>query len=902
MPDSTRTGAAFGFVLSIPASLLFVLSIGSTSAATRPPPEAALDNAQLADEANDARTDGGGIAAAAPAEDGAADVGSVLPGDPDTLAIDLAPPTLDRIRRHLEAGDTDRALHAAEGYAASHPTGRDADAARMVVGLIDREREHHNVAAEAFAPIRTGGGPLAPLAAYYEAEQDHLRGRDADAIKVCDEYRRRWPNAVHAVDCLRILAHAHARTGNASLARKAAGDYDKERSTARISEQIELALGRELADVRPADAAAILRPLAVLHSAPLTGRVAEEELARLKKGGLGAAVIPDDPDSRMTRALSLRDSGRLDAAWTEYEALRALAPRNTKIAAFVEDEMERFGWQTHAWTFLADEYDRRFKATRDAEWAWKRYKVLARGGRYPEAASFAAEMQAKYSTGHWKRSEEEIGRTMLLAKQYPAARAQFDAVAARGGWTGRRAQFEAAFAAHMAGEDADAVARFSALIDADASSVVESRYWRSRSYRRLDKPAEAAADEAWIIGTEPWSWYASLLRAGADGQPTIAPYARDGSWAGSKPLADPGPAILELPTVPVVVRGAGADAGDIPRPTPVAAAAVDAAPGFASWRWGALPPYQPAVRATLPPRADPEIDPPSSYRAGALFDPASGRRNLAKFADDYAQKWPELQAISDLASVGLYDLSGVMLGDWYELWQLQARKRDATARRLNGTAPEAWRELFLAARDHHDTARFLYGIWETLPAEDAPEAYRLGYPLAHDRYVWTHARDHDLDPFLVLGLMRQESTYNASARSRVGARGAMQIMPRTGHLLADLAHDVRFDAGDLEDPTLAVGYGIRYIGLLMERFGGVYPLAVASYNGGPFNVSAWLQGTGMDMPLDAFVEHIPYRETRDYVKKVSEGYAAYIALYGPNGAALTLPPRPVVDRKEVVDF
>ena len=51
----------------------------------------------------------------------------------------------------------------------------------------------------------------------------------------------------------------------------------------------------------------------------------------------------------------------------------------------------------------------------------------------------------------------------------------------------------------------------------------------------------------------------------------------------------------------------------------------------------------------------------------------------------------------------------------------------------------------------------------------------------------------------------------------------MQIMPRTGHLLADLSDDTSFDAGDLEDPTLAVGYGIRYLGLLMERFGDVLP-------------------------------------------------------------------------------
>ena len=153
-----------------------------------------------------------------------------------------------------------------------------------------------------------------------------------------------------------------------------------------------------------------------------------------------------------------------------------------------------------------------------------------------------------------------------------------------------------------------------------------------------------------------------------------------------------------------------------------------------------------------------------------------------------------------------------------------------------------------------------------------------------------------------MGLMRQESTYNSTAVSRVGASGAMQIMPTTGHLLADLAQDTDFTAGDLEDPQLAIGYGIGYLGLLMERFDGAFPLAVASYNGGPHNVSSWLAGTGHDMPMDAFVEHIPFRETRDYVKKVSQGYRSYVTLYGPDGAAVVLPTTPRGDHSEVVDF
>jgi soluble lytic murein transglycosylase len=88
----------------------------------------------------------------------------------------------------------------------------------------------------------------------------------------------------------------------------------------------------------------------------------------------------------------------------------------------------------------------------------------------------------------------------------------------------------------------------------------------------------------------------------------------------------------------------------------------------------------------------------------------------------------------------------------------------------------------------------------------------------------------------------------------------------------------------------------------MSRFDNVFPLAVASYNAGPFNVSSWLGGTGADMPIDEWVEHIPLKETREYVQKVTAGYAAYIQLYGPSGAGIALPPSPKGDHPEIVDF
>ncbi|MFN7146539.1 MAG: transglycosylase SLT domain-containing protein, partial [Myxococcota bacterium] len=97
-------------------------------------------------------------------------------------------------------------------------------------------------------------------------------------------------------------------------------------------------------------------------------------------------------------------------------------------------------------------------------------------------------------------------------------------------------------------------------------------------------------------------------------------------------------------------------------------------------------------------------------------------------------------------------------------------------------------------------------------------------------------------------------------------------------------------------------YGVWYLSRLLDRFGGAFPLAVASYNGGPHNVGSWLRPWGPDIRLDDYVEQIPYPETRDYVKKVTGYYATYTALYGPTGARVTVPPNVVKDDTSVINF
>ncbi|MFT5681620.1 MAG: soluble lytic murein transglycosylase-like protein, partial [Myxococcota bacterium] len=225
----------------------------------------------------------------------------------------------------------------------------------------------------------------------------------------------------------------------------------------------------------------------------------------------------------------------------------------------------------------------------------------------------------------------------------------------------------------------------------------------------------------------------------------------------------------------------------------------------------------------------------------------------------------------------------------------------------DGTGPSfsssVWRDIFLAVRDHHNASRSCSGLGRSDPDEAAREsALRLAYPMVRPPELFTHSQAFDIDPFLLMGIMRQESTYQEFVVSHAGAIGLIQVMPSTGARVAALMGEHRYSPGDLENPQVNIRYGAFYLSKLLDRFDGVYPLAVGSYNGGPHNVSRWMRQLGGKVTLAEYVELIQYDETRDYVKKVSGHYARYAALYGPEGAGLIIHDTPLGDDASVIDF
>jgi len=158
-------------------------------------------------------------------------------------------------------------------------------------------------------------------------------------------------------------------------------------------------------------------------------------------------------------------------------------------------------------------------------------------------------------------------------------------------------------------------------------------------------------------------------------------------------------------------------------------------------------------------------------------------------------------------------------------------------------------------------------------------AWRHAYPSAYDRAVKTAEEAHNVDQHLILSIMRTESHYRPWVRSHAGARGLMQLMPKTAKAIGRKAEGGRRHAARYRNPDSNIWLGTWYLKQLLERFDGQYPAAIGSYNAGPKAMERWLRDFS-GRPMDEFVERIPYRETRRYVRRVIETLFVYRRLYG----------------------
>jgi soluble lytic murein transglycosylase len=154
--------------------------------------------------------------------------------------------------------------------------------------------------------------------------------------------------------------------------------------------------------------------------------------------------------------------------------------------------------------------------------------------------------------------------------------------------------------------------------------------------------------------------------------------------------------------------------------------------------------------------------------------------------------------------------------------------------------------------------------------------YNLSYPFYYYSIIKKTAANDSVDPFVVLGVMRQESIFNAGIVSKAGAIGLLQLMPETARTVAGNMAE-RFSLDSLKSPAVNIRYGSYYLKKLIEQSNGDLVTAIAGYNAGPPKAKRW-QAKNKGKPFDLLVEDIGFDETRNYVKKVLANYWTYTAL------------------------
>ena len=173
--------------------------------------------------------------------------------------------------------------------------------------------------------------------------------------------------------------------------------------------------------------------------------------------------------------------------------------------------------------------------------------------------------------------------------------------------------------------------------------------------------------------------------------------------------------------------------------------------------------------------------------------------------------------------------------------------------------------------------------------------WRYAYPMAYSELIEKHRHLGESPVYYLQSIMRKESGFDPHTLSYADAIGLLQMIPATTkRVVAELGLEYTNDL--LYDPELNIETGSWYIGKLLAKFKMQIPFGAGSFNSGPRPVMKWLDKNG-ERPVDEFVELVSYRQTREYMKKVTETYARYLYLY--DGAVYNQPL--VVDKDYVVD-
>ena len=696
---------------------------------------------------------------------------------------------------------------------------------------------------------------------YVRAEGLFLAGRPGDAIKGFQLLVRRSPESARAPKARFRVADCELLLGRKRAARERYGALLQRYPEVPFKARTELLRAAALSDAGARTAAAQeLQDIVLERRDP---RVADEA-RRLLQGLREQNVLarPQTPAQVLSSVRTMRYWKR----WPEVEELlvpliRELSHSRSAPGLLADLRFER-GLNLYAWgDFEGAQVELEGLHAggdrRDELDPWRARVAFRRGDLDRSLA-----LEAEFTPGGELAAARESA--YFKAGRYDRALAELEAQARAARYLARGSRFRWRWAwyRYRVGQLEAARDQMSKLGDDVRSLRSRCRYWQGRIELALGRPAEARALWVALAGTIGPSYYALQARN------------RLAELNGAR-----APAAAALATDPDRHPGARIEWG-LPANAP--------AEPVVAWRPPSTP--QGAFRE-LAERYGEVFEP---LRVAALWarigDWSSAVRSLRGVAEEAAEVRRGGNGLrARLATVmwaPYVDFRNHKKGAWGRPLALEALpgrlrripgRRTSTVRRLGGSFFRSLGEAFAHAGDLHYARRYLRlpkDYRDTPPDGPLRALWARAYPQAYPALVRRDAAAKAVRPELLWALMTMESAYYPHAVSRADARGLMQVIPKTGRLIAAAMELPGYSASLLFEPEIAIRFACWYFRELLTKFRDQEMLAIAAYNAGPHNVAAWL-ASKPEMAADEFLEEMGFTNARLYTRRV----LGYLDLY-----------------------
>ncbi len=763
------------------------------------------------------------------------------PGATETLGLDDGRAALAEARRLAAAGRHDQAVLQLRQLAAAIPALADRTAleeadARMAAGPSE-------AACEAYARAEESPHRAVALRARIGRVRCLLAIDDPDGPEAFEELARRYPELPQQPELELALADGVARRGD----REEAGTIYRRidlmspgSPVARLARERLEALAAVGVEVRALTATQeVDRVERLVRSGPMG--FAREELARVGEIELPAVL-------RQQLARSAARVARVEGRWEDASALlreaRGLPELDEDERAAMDDRIEDL---------------ERAAESREVEEVRRRLRGMSRGPGYQRTgtARLFAILRLAARTEQVDIVDEVLAEIRDRDRIPPGLR------------------FDAAILATGTGSDEHVAALFGSAVNHPTYGTA-ARYHHARALERLGRRDEAIAE------------YAQVVTLDSDTLPYYAMWSRQRLRA----LRPPTTTETRVPVASAACQGgpfcadpdAEAKTGERAR-LPLSAPAAPPPNPFADDDAGSAPDADAAEDEDLEAGL---AEAPDGVLPDTTMSPEETIATLEPVRERYGEAFPWIARAQALIALGEERAAADELHETYTAWRDasgQGSLRAGLEGVLRGAAPprhrvstQTWRaRRVLDPESRRALARASAALGDPGLAIRFARSFDItgARPFAFEELVTAAARRHGVEPELLHAVMRVESVYNPRIISYAGAIGLMQIMPRTGRLIAAEMGRDDFTVDQLLEPEVNIELAAWYLSSLIERFDGRLPLAIASYNGGPHNVRRWMRDYSPDMPVDAFLEQIPFSQTHRYVRRVLTHYEAY---------------------------